>query len=98
MKGLKDLLNKYVEIKRIGKHGKFVVLNTNITTLEKEIDKLLTLHGVSSSYEGKESRPIKFSELELILIRYKIMIEEQPDRYTEAEFIQQEDFRRGLFK
>lgn len=48
--------------------------------------------------EGKESRPLKFGELELILIRYKIMIEEEPNRYTVAEFIQQEDFRRGLFK
>ena len=53
---------------------------------------------VSSSYEGKESRPIKFNELELMFIKYKIMLEEEPDRYTEAEFIQQEDFRRGLFK
>ena len=49
MKGLKDLLNKYVEIKRIGKYGKFVVLNTNINTLEKEINKLLTLHSVGCS-------------------------------------------------
>jgi len=50
------------------------------------------------NYEGKESRPLKFGELELILIRYKIMLEEEPNRYTVAEFIQQEDFRRGLFK
>ena len=51
---------------------------------------------VSSSYNGKESRPLRFGELELILIRYKIMLEEEPDRYTVAEFIQQEDFRRSL--
>ena len=57
-----------------------------------------TIPSVSSSYEGKESRPLKFGELELILIRYKIMLEEEPNRYTVAEFIQQEDFRRGLFK
>lgn len=53
---------------------------------------------VSSIYEGKESRPIKFSELVLMFIRYRIMLQEEPDRYTEAEFIQQEDFRRSLFK
>ena len=67
-----------------------------ITNVDKK--EQCNLYGVSSSYEGKESRPLKFSELELILIRYKIMLEEEPDRYTEAEFIQQEDWRRGLFK
>ena len=49
MKEIKELLNKYVEIKRIGKHGKYVVLNTNKSTLEKEINKLLTLYSVVSS-------------------------------------------------
>lgn len=37
MDGIKEILNKYTEIKRIGKHGKFVILNTNIATLEKEL-------------------------------------------------------------
>lgn len=50
MKEVKELLNKYVEIKRIGNHGKYVILNTNKATLEKEINKLLTLYGVVSSF------------------------------------------------
>ncbi len=66
--------------------------------LENNEPKALVIHDVSSSYVGKESRPIRFSELELILIRYKIMLETEPDRYTEAEFLQQEDYRRKLFK
>jgi len=39
MEGIKEILSKYIEIKRIGKHGKFVILNTNIATLEKELNK-----------------------------------------------------------
>lgn len=61
-------------------------------------NKAFAIHNVSSSYDGKESRPIKFAELELMFIRFRIMLEEEHGRYTEAEFIQQEDFRRGLFK
>lgn len=39
MNGIKDVLNKYITIKRIGEHGKFVVLNTSIANLEKELNK-----------------------------------------------------------
>lgn len=43
------------------------------------------------------SRPISRPELELIITRFKIMMEEEPDRYTVDEFIEQENFRRNLF-
>ncbi len=39
MNGIKDILNKYITIKRIGKFGKFVILNTSIDNLEKELTK-----------------------------------------------------------
>lgn len=57
----------------------------------------LNISGISSSYENKISRPLKFSELCLILTRFQIMLEEEPNRYTIEEFIQQEDFRRSMF-
>ena len=37
MDRIKEILNKYIQIKRIGKHGKFAILNTNIATLEKKL-------------------------------------------------------------
>lgn len=43
------------------------------------------------------SRPIGHGELGLILTRFKIMMEEEPDRFTVEEFIEQENFRRNLF-
>ncbi len=49
MDGIKEVLNKYIKVKRIGEHGKFVVLNTNITTLEKELKKQLSIYSVSNS-------------------------------------------------
>ena len=57
----------------------------------------LNISGIGSSYENKVSRPLKFSELCLILTRFQIMLEEEPNKYTIEEFIQQEDFRRGMF-
>ena len=39
MNGIKEVLNKHITIKRIGKHGKFVILNTSISNLEKELIK-----------------------------------------------------------
>lgn len=48
--------------------------------------------------KDKTSRPIKFGELELILIRYNLMLQEDPIKYTTAEFILQEHYRRNLFK
>jgi hypothetical protein len=46
MNGIKDVLNKYITIKRIGEQGKFVVLNTSISNLEKELIKQLELTAV----------------------------------------------------
>jgi hypothetical protein len=66
------------------------------TELDK-MDKKLHISDVISSYENKVTRPLKFGELCLILARFQIMLEEEPDRYTIEEFIQQEDFRRGMF-
>jgi hypothetical protein len=43
-------------------------------------------------------REMMFGELEIILARFQIMLETEPDRYDYAEFIQQEHFRRDLFK
>lgn len=60
-------------------------------------DKKLHISNVISSYENKLTRPLKFGELCLILTRFQIMLEEESDRYTIEEFIQQEDFRRGMF-
>lgn len=60
-------------------------------------DKKLHISDVISSYENKLTRPLKFGELCLILTRFQIMLEEEPNKYTIEEFIQQEDFRRGMF-
>jgi hypothetical protein len=49
-------------------------------------------------FSGKKTRPIDFGELCIILSRFQIMIQEEPDRYTIGEFIEQEDYRRDLFK
>jgi len=46
----------------------------------------------------KFTRPLEFGELHLILVRFQIMLEEEPDRYTIEEFIELEDFRRNLFE
>jgi len=61
------------------------------------VEKELRIFDVISSYENKLTRPLKFGELCLILTRFQIMLEEEPNRYTIEEFIQQEDFRRGMF-
>jgi hypothetical protein len=68
--------------------------------LEQSSDKSnekLHIFDVISSYENKVTRPLKFGELCLILTRFQIMLEEEPNRYTIEEFIQQEDFRRDMF-
>jgi hypothetical protein len=57
----------------------------------------LDIQSVISSYGNKETRPLKFGELCLILARFKLMLEDEPSRYTIEEFIQQEDFRRAMF-
>jgi hypothetical protein len=69
--------------------------NTDKTSENTEKD--LCISDVISSYENKVTRPLEFGELCLILTRFQIMLEEEPYRYTIEEFIQQEDFRRGLF-
>ena len=60
-------------------------------------EQQLNISAVISSYENKLTRPLKFGELCLILARFQIMLEEEPNRYTIEEFIQQEDFRRAMF-
>lgn len=67
--------------------------NTELDGVGKKLHKY---HDISN-YENKATRPLKFGELCLILTRFQIMLEEEPDRYTIEEFIQQEDFRRGMF-
>lgn len=79
-------------------------------TLERAIEVLLDLKAkeshksresniddVINRYEKKATRPLKFDELCLILHRFRIMLEEEPGRYTVEEFIQQEDYRRDMF-
>jgi hypothetical protein len=73
-------------------------MNTDNNNTElNDTDKKLHISDVISSYENKVTRPLKFGELCLILTRFQIMLQEHPDRYTIEEFIQQEDFRRGMF-
>lgn len=71
--------------------------NKNLTKDSENGIEKFNLSCVISSYENKVSRPLKFGELCLILTRFKIMLEEDPNRYTIEEFIQQEDFRRAMF-
>lgn len=52
---------------------------------------------ILNKYKNKKTRPLTLGDLEIMFIRYKIMIEEEPDRYNTIEFIEQEDFRRNLF-
>jgi hypothetical protein len=51
MNGIKDVLNKFITIKRIGEQGKFVVLNTSISNLEKELIKQFSITAVSQQRE-----------------------------------------------
>ena len=69
----------------------------NKNTELENTDKKLHISDVISSYENKLTRPLKFGELCIILTRFQIMLEEEPNRYTIEEFIRQEDFRRGMF-
>jgi hypothetical protein len=69
----------------------------NKKTELNDIDKKSHISDVISNYENKVTRPLEFGELCLILARFQIMLEDEPDRYTIEEFIEQEDFRRGLF-
>ena len=52
---------------------------------------------ILNKYKDKKTRPITLGDLEIMIIRYRIMIEEEPDRYNAIEFIEQEDWRRNLF-
>jgi hypothetical protein len=73
-------------------------MNTENKPIEvNNTDKKKYLSDLISSYENKVTRPLNFGELWLILTRFQIMLQEHPDRYTIEEFIQQEDFRRGMF-
>lgn len=44
------ILNKYIEFKSIGDE-KYVLLNTNVKTLQEELEKQLSLHSVSQQLE-----------------------------------------------
>lgn len=52
---------------------------------------------ILNKYKDKKTRPLTLGDLEIMFIRYRIMIEEEPDRYNAIEFIEQEDYRRNLF-
>jgi hypothetical protein len=69
----------------------------NKNTEVDNTDKKLNISDDISSYKNKVTRPLKFGELCIILSRFQIMLETEPDRYTIEEFIRQEDFRRGMF-
>jgi hypothetical protein len=60
-------------------------------------DKKLYSSDIISSYKNKFTRPLKFGELCIILARFQIMLETEPNRYTIEEFIRQEDWRRDMF-
>jgi len=53
---------------------------------------------ILDKYKDKTTRPLSLGDLEIMFLRYRIMIEEEPDRYSTIEFIEQEDFRRVLFE
>lgn len=53
---------------------------------------------IENKYKDKLTRNISFSELYLILKRFQIIQEKKPVLYTIEEFIEQEDYRRDLFK
>ena len=71
--------------------------NKNLAEMAEDGNMKLHISDVISSYENKLTRPLRFGELCLILTRFQIMLEEEPYRYTIEEFVQQEDFRRGMF-
>ena len=52
---------------------------------------------ILKKYENKKTRPLSLGDLEIMFIRYRIMIEDEPDRFSTIEFIEQEDHRRKLF-
>jgi|DEB0MinimDraft_4_1074332.scaffolds.fasta_scaffold38417_2 hypothetical protein len=54
---------------------------------------------ILNKYNGRLTRPLSIAELEIILSRFEIMLEEEEDeyKYSILEFIEQEDFRRELF-
>lgn len=59
--------------------------------MQAELDRIL------NKYKDKKTRPLTLGDLEIMFIRYRIMIEEEPDKYSTIEFIEQEDWRRNLF-
>lgn len=61
-------------------------------------DKKLHISDIVSNYKNKFTRPLKFGELCIILARFQIMLETEPNKYTIEEFIRQEDWRRDIFK
>lgn len=52
---------------------------------------------ILNKFKDKKTRPLTLGDLEIMFMRYRIMIEEEPDRYNTIEFIEQEDYRRNLF-
>lgn len=70
---------------------------TNLPIFKEISQSELNSQRIVKKFKGKFSRPFSLGELEIILIRYKIMLEEEPDRFSISEFIEQEDFRRNIF-
>lgn len=57
-----------------------------------EIDRIL------NKFEGRVTKPLTISDLELILTRYKYMLtDENILELNPIEFIEQEDYRKNLF-
>lgn len=61
------------------------------------MEKINNKDRILAKYDGKKTRQLNLGDLEIMFLRYRMMIEEEPDRYSAIEFIEQEDFRRNLF-
>jgi len=75
----------------------FYGLYTLLGVVKLKVDKMKEEDRILNKYKDKKTRPLTLGDLEIMFIRYRIMIEEEPDRYNTIEFIEQEDWRRNLF-
>lgn len=58
---------------------------------------MITNNRIVDKFLNLKTRPLDLNDLELILFRFQLMIEESPGKYDILEFIEQEDFRKDLF-
>ena len=65
--------------------------------VQLKLNKMKDEERILNKFKDKKTRPLTLGDLEIMFIRYRIMIEEEPDRYNTIEFIEQEDYRRNLF-